>query len=93
MGGRFLAWLGWYLMQNLIALDQVGNTLLGGWADETLSSRAYRAEVDGKIFGKIFRPLIDLLFFFDKNHCRNAYLTEFRRGNFSKKMGESVYRK
>lgn len=83
----------WYLKQNAICLDQLGNTLLGGWADETLSSRAYRADVDGRIFGKIFRPLIDLLFFFEKDHCRQAFLMEFHRGNFSRKMGESSYRR
>lgn len=31
----------------LIAVDQLVNTLTGGWPDETLSSRAYRMAVDG----------------------------------------------
>ena len=48
-----------YFLQILVAIDQVFNALLGGMADETLSSRAYRAEQKGKVFGKIFRPLID----------------------------------
>lgn len=68
-----------WLWQNLIAVDQLLNALLGGMADETLSSRAYRAEVKGRIFGKIFRPLIDALFFFDKDHCFKSYLSELNR--------------
>lgn len=88
---RFMDWLSWYLMQNLIALDQTGNALLGGWADETLSSRAYRADRDGRLFGRIFRPLIDALFFFEKEHCKNAYLSEIRRGNHSRKLRDPAY--
>ena len=37
-----------YLLQILIALDQLANTLIpGGWADETLSSRAHRMREKG----------------------------------------------
>lgn len=31
-----------YGKRTLIAVDQLINTLLGGWPDETLSSRCYR---------------------------------------------------
>ena len=68
-----------YIFQNLVAIDQVMNTLLGGKADETLSARAWRAEQKGRPFGLIFRPLIDTLLFFDPNHCYNSYLSEFYR--------------
>ena len=68
-----------YILQNLIAIDQLFNTLLGGYADETLSSRAYRAEKKRRIFGKLFRPLIDTILFFDKNHCLNSYYSEKSR--------------
>lgn len=37
-----------YLKQVLIAFDQLINALLGGWADETLSSRAWRHYVKGR---------------------------------------------
>ncbi len=67
-----------YLLNNAIAFDQQVNTLLGGEPDETLSARAYRTEQQGKLFGRLFRPLIDALFFFDKNHCQKAYNAEFR---------------
>lgn len=68
-----------YLENNLIALDQLLNTLLNGNPDETLSSRAYRTEQSGKVFGKIFRPLIDILFFWQDRHCLQAYLSEVNR--------------
>lgn len=32
--------------QVLVALDQLVNTLAGGYADETISSRAYRGEAE-----------------------------------------------
>ena len=73
-----------YIKQNLVAFDQQLNTLLGGNADETLSSRAYRAEQNGKPWGKIFRPLIDKIFFWQKSHCYGAYLSEVARRQLPK---------
>lgn len=35
--------------QIAVAFDQLVNTLLGGWADETLSARAWRHKLDGSI--------------------------------------------
>jgi hypothetical protein len=75
----FLIQIEHWFWQNLIALDQLGNTLLFGMADETLSSRAFRAEAKGRFFGKVFRPMIDLIFFFDRNHCLNSFVSEVKR--------------
>lgn len=36
------------MMQFLIALDQLANTLIGGMADETLSARAHRMRSKGQ---------------------------------------------
>lgn len=69
---------GW-VRQVLIAIDQVGNALAGGWADETLSSRAWRAEKSGRRWGGFVRTIIDRMFFFEKNHCRQAFESERRR--------------
>lgn len=68
-----------YFLHVLIAVDQLANALLAGAADETLSSRAYRADRDGKVFGKVFRPLIDTLFFWQTRHCYQAYTEEVQR--------------
>lgn len=66
-----------------ISLDQLANVLLLGSADETLSARAYRADREGKVFGRIFRKPIDLLFFWQDTgglgHCRQAYEREKAR--------------
>ncbi len=73
-----------WLLNLGIACDQLLNVLLLGSPDETLSSRSYRADRDGKVFGRTFRPLIDLLFFWDDQHCHAAYLAEVQRRQLSK---------
>lgn len=65
-----------------VALDQfawVIITLGWGYPDETISSAAWRYEQKDHIFGIIARPLIDLLFFWDKDHCQVSYETELMR--------------
>ena len=49
-------------------------TLGKAYPNESISSAAYRGELDGKLMGMWFRPLIDGLFFFDDNHCYESYL-------------------
>jgi len=66
-------------LQVFIALDQLANTLLGGWADETLSSRAYRRSQKGKHGA---RRIIDGLFFWQVEHCKNAYYSEINRRQY-----------
>jgi len=65
------------IKQILIAFDQFLNALLfGGWADETMSSAAWRMEQDGYFWGRFVRPLIDTLFFFQPNHCQKSFESE-----------------
>jgi hypothetical protein len=73
-----------YILNLLIAIDQLFNALLLGSADETLSSRAHRAWRDGRWFGVVFRPLINLIFFWQKDHCLDAYLSEVHRQQYPK---------
>jgi hypothetical protein len=61
--------MGRRLEQIPIAFDQFVNTLFGGWADETLSSRAWR-ERHKKRRWKIIRHVIDVLFFWQQGHCQ-----------------------
>lgn len=72
-----------YLHALFVAFDQLLNTILLGSPDETLSSRAYRADRDGKRFGRIFRPAIDTLFFWQTRHCYAAYVAEVQRRQYS----------
>lgn len=60
--------------QVLIAGDQLLNALAFGWADETLSARCWRLR-DRPGWG-LLRRLIDMLFFWDRNHCRESYDSE-----------------
>ena len=61
-----------------IAIDQLIKTLFGGWADETISSVAWRKRQEGKGWA-ILRRVIDTLFFWQENHCRTAYESEKNR--------------
>lgn len=71
-----------WLYQLFLAVDQLLNVLVtplssGAWADETLSSRAYRMWAKGRIWGRIWMPVIDWLFAWQgPGHCRMAYLKE-----------------
>lgn len=67
-----------YFHQIAISVDQVLNTLLAGWADETLSSRAYRCQED-KVRWKIVRKIIDIIFFWQDRHCMNSFINEIER--------------
>ena len=72
--------------QILIAIDQLINTLLGGFADETLSSRAYRLELErGHSWA---RKLIDGILSFDKDHCKESYESEILRRQLPPSMRE-----
>ena len=64
--------------QIAIAFDQFVNACCGGWADETISSRAHRMQGKSRKFAKL-RKLIDGLFYWQKDHCESAYLSEKNR--------------
>lgn len=55
------------------------------WADETMSSRAWRSEQAGARMGKVMRPIIDWLFAWQvidprySGHCHQAWARERRQ--------------
>lgn len=67
-----------YPLRVLIAINQLGAALLGGWPDEVMSSYAHRLHAAGKPFGWT-RHVINWLFFWQDDHCRQAYEEEQRR--------------
>ena len=72
-------------LQILIAFDQLINALLWGYADETLSARAYRhAEI--KKDRQWPMKLINSLFFWQENHCEQAYMSEIERAHLPPSM-------
>lgn len=80
--------LGSYIFQLLLAVDQLINALFGGMADETLSSRVYRAEKKNKKYGKFFRPIIDGIFFWQDDHCFYSYISEVKRRHLPREFQE-----
>ena len=60
----------------LIAIDQLVNAITGGWPDETMSSHAYRLDVNGKAHWP--RKVIDWVAarFGDSDHCRESFESE-----------------
>ena len=84
MKRRILNWL--------IAFDQFAfNTITLGHSspDETLSAAAWRWEQAGKLRGRIFRPLIDALFWFDPEHCLTSFESEVNQLHLPKEYREA----
>lgn len=55
-----------YFWNILIAIDQLANTILLGDPQETISSRADKAAVEGKRWGCVLCKLLNVV---QKNHC------------------------
>ena len=71
----------WHTKQILIGIDQLINTFLGGWSDETLSSRCYR-NAQKYWYAKIGQIILDFIFRpWGKNHCYESYLSEVNRNH------------
>ena len=75
-----------WLHQLFIAADQLVNVLVtpfhrGAFADETLSSRCYRAHQAGRLWGRLLMQPIDAIFSIWQglNHCQRAYIAERER--------------
>ena len=64
-----------YRIQVLLGKDQLGNPYAAGWADESISARAWRCQ--GMSYRwHWMRIIIDGLFFWQPNHCEQAWLDE-----------------
>jgi hypothetical protein len=70
-----------YLWGNVISWDQSLNTFLGGHPDETFSARTQRKAEAGQWFWKSLRWIINHLFFWQADHCREAYESELARNH------------
>ena len=71
----------------LIGIDQLLNTIIGGYPDETISAKAWRMETiyGSQRWGRA-RKVIDWLFQ-DPKHCEEAYDWEVLRN-----QGPTAYR-
>ena len=75
-----------YIKNVLIGVDQLVNAVIGGWPDESLSSRSWREYVSGK--RRWPKVLIDALLWFDKNHCQESYESAKDRRQFPPDLRE-----
>jgi len=84
-----------YLLNVLIALDQLLNAAILGSCDETLSSRTYRMARIREGGWASFERLVNLLFWRDvdatgRRHCELSYLVEMTHGHLPKAMVRGV---
>jgi len=81
------------ILNILIAIDQLAwvvLTLGKGYPDETISAALWRMEQQGKIAGRVFRPLVDLLFLpIERDHCRLSFESEVRGAHLPATYKES----
>lgn len=70
-------WSG-YCANVTLAWDLLGSAMTGGRSGETLSGRTGSSLIEGKLKGKIFAPLIDLIMW-KRGHCIAAVLGDERR--------------
>lgn len=68
-----------YLRHIGVALTQLLCALVGGWPDESTSRYLYRLDLQGRLAGRLLRPAVDALFFWQRGHCRLSYEAERRR--------------
>lgn len=61
-----------YFRAILISIDQLLNTLLGGWPDETISSRLGKKARKGNRWAQVACWLIGKVFFRNTRHCSEA---------------------
>jgi hypothetical protein len=80
----------WYCKNVSIGFDQFVNSIFGGYADETMSSRLYRLSISDSsfaIFGKTMVILLDIFFLWQgKNHCKNSHEWELNKMDLPEKM-------
>lgn len=65
-----------YTLRIAVAFDLLAMAILNGKRNETISSAAWSLEKDGRRIGKILRPVVDRLFWFDPGHCEAAWKNE-----------------
>ena len=77
-----------YFWNLLIAADQLLNTIVGGYPDETFSCRVHRESKSGQRFWKAARRLINFIFFWQKDHCLESYQSERLRRHFPAELAD-----
>lgn len=74
-----------YLLRVAIAFDQTANAIRGGEPDETLSAAAHRLHLKGR---SGWRNFINRIFFWQEDHCKDAYESEKNRKQLPKEYNK-----
>ena len=80
-----------YFWNLALGLDQLLNVVLGGYPDETVSSRVHRKARAGQWFWLALRRVIDGAFkivFRQDDHCRKSYDREAARGHSPREFAD-----
>jgi hypothetical protein len=67
-----------YVSRVLVAFDQFINVVWRGRNDETISARAYRAALEGKLWGRMLNACLNLI---QINHGAKAAAGDLERAN------------
>ena len=78
-----------YFYNLAVSLDQLANTILAGYPDETLSSRSWRQRKKSP-FWRFMVCFINGLTF-NKNHCHDAFYKEIDLPKEYKKSWDKKY--
>jgi hypothetical protein len=70
-----------YCKNVLIAIDQLTNTICGGFPDETISAVCWRKSLERGHYGhKFLKFVLDITFSpVKQDHCFQSYLSEVKR--------------
>ena len=71
------------IKQVLLAIDQLLNAIFFGYADETLSARCHRNQFKSW-YWSLWREVINTIFFWQHDHCADAYESEIKRRQLPK---------
>jgi hypothetical protein len=71
--------MGYYFTELTAAFSQLFNAFLAGNRDQSFSSRSFEGEQAGVWWCKLSRPMVDMLLFWQPNHCYNAYHSDNER--------------
>lgn len=69
-----------YIIRILITLSVLINVILGGYSNQTFSARNWAWKLEGK---PNIVWLIDFIFFFDPDHCKQTWEYWILRKNFA----------
>lgn len=72
-------------MKFMSGINQAGGSVLYEQENFTISAWSYKSSLEGNKFAKFMKVLINMLFFWQKDHCKNAYIWEVKNDKKSLK--------